>query len=63
MTGDVEEIELSAEVRGEEGNTVMVRVNFDQTEAPRSESRSKNRRDCHGQNPLRKTGHWLRLVP
>jgi hypothetical protein len=28
--GQVEEIERSAEVRGEEGNTVLIRVSFDQ---------------------------------
>lgn len=31
LEGWVEDIEPSAEVRGEEGNTVLVRVNFDQT--------------------------------
>jgi hypothetical protein len=30
MTGTVQEVERSAEVRGEEGNTVLVRVAFDQ---------------------------------
>ena len=30
LTGKVEEIHRSAEVRGEEGNTVLVRVSFDQ---------------------------------
>jgi multidrug efflux pump subunit AcrA (membrane-fusion protein) len=32
FTGKIEEIERSAEVRGEEGNTVLVRVGFDQQE-------------------------------
>jgi multidrug efflux pump subunit AcrA (membrane-fusion protein) len=32
FTGKIEEIERSAEVRGEEGNTVLVRVAFDQQE-------------------------------
>lgn len=32
FTGKIEEIEHSAEVRGEEGNTVLVRVSFDQQE-------------------------------
>jgi multidrug efflux pump subunit AcrA (membrane-fusion protein) len=31
FTGKIEEIERSAEVRGEEGNTVLIRVGFDQT--------------------------------
>ncbi len=31
FTGKIEEIEHSAEVRGEEGNTVLIRVGFDQT--------------------------------
>jgi multidrug efflux pump subunit AcrA (membrane-fusion protein) len=35
LHGEVQEIERSAEVRGEEGNTVLVRVSFDQEELRR----------------------------
>ena len=34
--GKVEEVERSAEVRGEEGNTVLLRVSFDQNELRRA---------------------------
>jgi multidrug resistance efflux pump len=41
FTGKIEEIERSAEVRGEEGNTVLVRVAFDQQELRKAVSEPK----------------------
>ena len=53
LEGRVDEIEPSAEVRGDEGNTVLVRVGFDQTDAPRHVSRSEDRRGRDGEDSLR----------
>ena len=53
LEGWVEEIEPSAEVRGEEGNTVLVRVGFDQADAARNVSRSEDRRGRDGEGSLR----------
>ena len=62
LEGQVEEIEPSAEVRGDEGNTVLVRVSVRSEDAPRDVSRAEDRRGRDGQDPLRPAVDRLRMA-
>ena len=57
--GTVSEIARSAEVHGEEGNTVLIKVAIDKKDLPEPASGG----DRDRQNLLRSAVDWLRLVP